>query len=49
MVYEKMILDKVATTLIEAEITDSEATIDAKQAAFRAALAAALGQEQRDK
>jgi hypothetical protein len=49
MIYEKMILDKVATTLIEAEITDSEATIDAKQAAFRSALAAALGQEQRDK
>ena len=49
MVYEKMILDKVATTLIEAEITDSEAAIDAKQAAFRSALAAALGQEQRDK
>ncbi len=49
ILYEKMILDKVATTLIEAEITDSEATIDAKQAAFRSALAAALGSEQRDK
>lgn len=49
MVYEKMILDKVATTLIEAEITDSEATIDAKQAAFRSALAAALGTQQKDK
>jgi hypothetical protein len=41
VIYEKMILDKIATTMIEAEVTDSEATIDAKQAAFRAALAAA--------
>lgn len=41
VVYEKMILDKIATTMIEAEVTDSEATIDAKQAVFRAALAAA--------
>jgi len=49
ILYEKMILDKVATTLIEAEITDSEAAIDAKQAAFRAALAAAMGQAREDK
>jgi len=41
VVYEKMILDKIATTLIEAEVTDSEATIDARQAAFATALAAA--------
>jgi hypothetical protein len=41
VVYEKMILDKIATTLIEAEVTDSEATIDARQAVFATALAAA--------
>ena len=41
VVYEKMILDKIATTMIEAEVTDSEASLDAKQAVFAAALAAA--------
>jgi len=41
--YEKMILDKVATTLVEAEISDSKDAIAAKQAAFAEALAALAG------
>ena len=43
IVYEKMILDKVATTLVEAEVTDSQENINAKQAAFTAAMAALTG------
>jgi hypothetical protein len=38
-VYEKMILDKTASTIIEAEVTDSKDAVDLKQAAFAAALA----------
>lgn len=40
VIYEKMILDKVATTLIEADITESEDAIESKKAAFAEALAA---------
>jgi len=43
VVYEKMILDKTATTIIEAEITDSTDAIEAKQAAFAEALAKLVG------
>ena len=43
VVYEKMILDKTATTIIEAEITDSKDAIEAKQAAFAEALAKLVG------
>ena len=43
LTYEKMILDKVATTLVEAEVTDSQENINAKQAAFTAAMAALTG------
>ena len=43
VVYEKMILDKTATTIIEAEITDSKDAIEAKQAAFHEALAKLVG------
>ena len=46
LTYEKMILDKVATTLVEAEVTDSQENIDAKQAAFTAALATLTGVKQ---
>ena len=42
-VYEKMILDKVATTIVEAEITDSSDALAAKTAAFTEALAALTG------
>ena len=42
-VYEKMILDKVATTIVEAEITDSSEALAAKTAAFTEALAALTG------
>ena len=43
VVYEKMILDKTATTIIEAEITDSTDAIEAKQAAFAEAMAKLVG------
>jgi hypothetical protein len=38
-VYEKMLLDKVSSTLIEAEVTDSEDGVAAKALAFQEALA----------
>ena len=41
--YEKIILDKTATTLVEAELTDSKDAIEAKQAAFAEALAKLVG------
>ena len=41
--YEKIILDKTATTIIEAEITDGKDAIEAKQAAFSEALAKLMG------
>ena len=41
--YEKLILDKTATTIIEAEIIDSTDAIEAKQAAFAEALAKLVG------
>ena len=37
--YEKMLLDKVSSTLIEAEVTDSEDGVAAKAVAFQEALA----------
>jgi len=39
VVYEKMILDKTATTIIEAEITDSSDAVEMKKAAFAEAMA----------
>lgn len=41
--YEKIILDKTATTIIEAEITDSTDAVQAKQAAFAEAMAKLVG------
>jgi hypothetical protein len=41
--YEKIILDKTATTIIEAEIIDSTDAIAQKQAAFAEALAKLVG------
>lgn len=41
--YEKIILDKTATTLVEAEIKDSKDAIEQKQAAFAEALAKLVG------
>ena len=41
--YEKIILDKTATTIIEAEISDSTDAIEQKQAAFAEALAKLVG------
>jgi hypothetical protein len=37
-VYEKMLLDKVSSTLIEAEVTDTEDSVAAKALAFQEAL-----------
>ena len=39
VIYEKMLLDKVSSTLIEAEVTDSDDAMAAKQTAFQEALA----------
>ena len=44
-VYEKMILDKVSTTLFEAEINSSDDVVAAKQAAFAAAIAMIQGSD----
>lgn len=43
VVYEKMILDKTATTIIEAEVTNSQDDLDLKKAAFAEALAKLVG------
>ena len=39
-IYEKMLVDKVATTLFDVEVTESEDMLEAKRSAFAAALAA---------
>lgn len=41
--YEKLILDKTATTMIEAEVKDSTDAIEQKKAAFAEALARLVG------
>ena len=43
VVYEKMLLDKVATTLFDVEVTDSEEAIEARRQAFAEALAKLTG------
>jgi hypothetical protein len=48
-VYEKMILDKVSTTLIEAEVTESEDGVAAKALAFQEALAKLVSLDQSTK
>jgi hypothetical protein len=48
-VYEKMILDKVSTTLIEAEVTESEDAVTAKAQAFQEALAKLVSLDQSTK
>lgn len=40
VIYEKILIDKVATTLFDVEVTESEDLITAKQQAFAQALAA---------
>lgn len=47
--YEKIILDKTATTIIEAEVSDSTSAIEMKRAAFAEALARLTGINQDDK
>jgi hypothetical protein len=49
VVYEKMILDKVSTTMIEAEVTDPNDTVEQRREAFRAALAAFAQNPNQDK
>ena len=39
VIYEKIIIDKVATTLLDVEVTESEDLLTAKREAFAAALA----------
>jgi hypothetical protein len=45
-IYEKMLVDKVATTLFDVEVTENEDALEAKRAAFAAAMAAAVVQAQ---
>ena len=40
VIYEKILIDKVATTMFDVEVTESEDAIEAKRAAFASALAA---------
>jgi len=47
--YEKMILDKVSTTLIEAEVTESDDAVAAKALAFQEALAKLVSLDQSTK
>jgi hypothetical protein len=48
-VYEKMLLDKVSSTLIEAEVTETEDTVAAKALAFQEALAKLVSLDQSTK
>ena len=41
-VYEKMIVDKVASNLFDVEVTEDEDIVEARRAAFAAAIAAAM-------
>lgn len=49
-IYEKMLVDKVATTLFDVEVTEDEDLLSAKRAAFAEAMAQAViqAQEARD-
>jgi hypothetical protein len=48
-VYEKMLLDKVSSTLIEAEVTETEDGVAAKALAFQEALAKLVSLDQSTK
>ena len=43
-IYEKMLVDKVATTLFDVEVTEDADLLEAKRAAFAAAMAQAVVQ-----
>ena len=45
-IYEKMLVDKVATTLFDVEVTEDEDLLSAKRQAFAEAMAAAVVQAQ---
>lgn len=45
-VYEKMLLDKVSTTLLDVDVTESEDQVALKREAFAAAIAAAVNRPQ---
>tara|TARA_R110000868_G_scaffold21535_9_gene89176 strand:- start:7708 stop:8061 length:354 start_codon:yes stop_codon:yes gene_type:complete len=42
VVYEKMILDKVSSTLLETEVTESDDVVETKKIAFAEAIAAII-------
>lgn len=46
VVYEKMLVDKVATHLLDVEVTDSEDTIEQRRRAFVEAMAQIAGKSQ---
>ena len=48
-VYEKMLLDKVSSTLVEAEVIESEDAVAAKTAAFQEALSKLVSLDQSTK
>ena len=48
VVYEKMLVDKVATQLMDIEVTDTEATIEAKRRIFEEAIAQIQPNKQED-
>lgn len=48
-IYEKMLVDKVATTLFDVEVTEDEDLLSAKRAAFAQAMAAAVVQAQENR
>ena len=48
VIYEKMILDKVAVNIVDVEVTDSEETILARQAAFTEAIQQLAGIKKKD-
>lgn len=47
-VYEKMLIDKVSTTLLDVEVTEDESAVEAKRAAFAAAIAEAMKPRETD-
>lgn len=48
VIYEKMILDKVAVNIVDVEVTDSEETVLARQAAFTEAIQHLAGIKKKD-
>jgi hypothetical protein len=49
VIYEKIIVDKVATTLLDVEVTEPEDVVQAKREAFAAAIAQVMESQQNAK